>query len=190
MGRLPNLRQVNPGPPARVDEPSRKRTRAHASARSSAPVENGPGDPAVGPAPAPAVAPAPAPSVAPAPAIVVKRAIAPAVVTQAQPAGPAGELASAIYIAGGSGLEPGGRYLIRLDGDRLRLLGPIDRDPKVVAIEFSVAAADASVTGDRLLITQRGGRSASVLAFMQLVGMTPDALASAIVSAAQEANRR
>jgi hypothetical protein len=99
-----------------------------------------------------------------------------------------GAVATATYIAGSTSLEPGARYIIGVDGARLRLLGPVDVDPSAVALAFEIADVDASVIGGRLLISQHRG-SGAVLAFMSVAGMTPDRLASAIVGAAQEAAR-
>ena len=99
------------------------------------------------------------------------------------------DLATATYIAGNTTLEPGGRYLVSIDAARLRLLGPVDVNPSVVALDFDIADMDASVTGGRLLISQHRDRSGAVLAFMGVAGMTPDGLASAIVQAAKDSHR-
>ncbi len=100
-----------------------------------------------------------------------------------------GQLAAATYIAGSTSLTPGARYILSIDEDRLRLLGPVELNPSTVALEFDVAELDASVMGARLLISQQHGRSASILAFMLVSGMTPENLASAIVDAARAAGR-
>jgi hypothetical protein len=98
-----------------------------------------------------------------------------------------GVRATATYITGSTALEPGHRYIISVDGARLRLLGPVNVDPSVVALELDMADMDATSMAGRLLISQHGGRSGSVLAFMSVAGTTPDGLAAAIVEAGRTA---
>lgn len=106
-----------------------------------------------------------------------------------RPPTPSGPLASATYIAGSTSLTPGGRYTFSIDGSRFRLMGPVEIDPTAVAMEFDVAECDASVMEGRLLLSRHHGRSDSVLAFMLVTGMTPEALAAAIIDAADAAGR-
>ena len=96
-------------------------------------------------------------------------------------------LATAIYVTGSTALESGQRYIIGIDGTRLRFLGPVDVDPSAVALDLDVRRVDATALEGRVLITQRGSRSGSVHAFMSVAGTTPDGLASAIVEAARSA---
>jgi hypothetical protein len=58
----------------------------------------------------------------------------------------------------------GSRYVIVRHEDRLRLLGPVDRDPSVIALERPLAALTATAIGERLVITEgRGDRLAVAL---------------------------
>jgi hypothetical protein len=96
-------------------------------------------------------------------------------------------LATAIYVTGSTALESGQRYIIGIDGARLRFLGPVDIDPSAVALDLDVRRVDATALEGRVLITQPGSRSGSVHAFMSVAGTTPDGLAAAIVEAARSA---
>jgi hypothetical protein len=99
----------------------------------------------------------------------------------------AGLLATATYIVGTTNLEPGRRYAMKIEAARLRLLGSLDVEPTVIALELDVRDMDATSVGGRLLISQPGVRSGPVVAFMSIAGTTPDGLAATIVEAARAA---
>jgi hypothetical protein len=96
---------------------------------------------------------------------------------------------SGVYVTGSVGLRAGARYTIEADRTRLRVLGPVDGDPTVVAIERRLSGIDATGYNDRLIISEPdGGRSPVVLVFMAIGGGTPDAVAERIVQAAAAAD--
>jgi hypothetical protein len=92
--------------------------------------------------------------------------------------------ATAIYIAGTTRLEPGRRYSIAITNDRLRVQGPIDANPTVVALDRPLSGIDASAINGRLVLTEAGSRAGAVLAFMGISGTTPQQLAAEILAAA------
>lgn len=98
-------------------------------------------------------------------------------------------VATATYITGSAGMKPGHRYIISVDGERLRLLGPVDIDPTVVALDLDIRDVDATSIEGRLLISRPASRSGSAIAFMSVTGTTPDGMATAIVEAARVAAR-
>ena len=71
-------------------------------------------------------------------------------------------MATATYVTGSSSLTPGARYVIGVNRGRLRVHGPMDVDPSVLAVAFDIADA---------------------------MGMTPDGLAAAVTDAAHSAAR-
>ena len=94
-------------------------------------------------------------------------------------------LASGVFVNGTVGLQIGSRYLIALDGERLRVLGPADEDPSSVVFDRSVHEMDATGLNERLILNQRSNaRGASILAFISLAGGTPDGVAEEVVQAA------
>lgn len=96
---------------------------------------------------------------------------------------------SGVYVTGSVGLRAGARYTIEVDRSRLRVLGPVDNDPTVVALERRLSGIDATGYNDRLIISEPGGgRSPVVLVFMSIGGGTPDAVAERIVQAAAAAD--
>lgn len=98
-------------------------------------------------------------------------------------------LATAVYVTGSASLEPGRRYTIAIHGSRLRFLGPVDMDPSAVALDHAVGDVDATAIEGRLIVSDAGGRSLLVLAFMAVAGATPDGLAQAIVDAARSSGQ-
>jgi hypothetical protein len=66
-------------------------------------------------------------------------------------------LATGVYFGGTASLVVGSRYVIVRHDDRLRLLGPVDRDPSAVALERPLASLTATAIGDRLVITEGHG---------------------------------
>jgi hypothetical protein len=94
-------------------------------------------------------------------------------------------LTSAVYVTGSSSLESGRRYIIAIQGPRLRVLGPVDIDPSAVALDQALAEIDATSIEGRLVVSGPGGRSGTVLVFMSIAGTTPDIVATAIIEAAR-----
>jgi hypothetical protein len=73
-------------------------------------------------------------------------------------------LATGVYFGGTARLIVGSRYAIARHGTQLRLLGPVDRDPGVIAVERPLSAVTATAIGDRLIISEaRGDRLAIAL---------------------------
>jgi hypothetical protein len=96
-------------------------------------------------------------------------------------------LASAIYVTGSRGLQAGSRYGIAIHGGELRILGPVDIDPAAVAMVHSLRGIDATGLQGRLIITAvEGRRDHLALVFMSLAGGSTEAIADAIVAAANE----
>jgi capsular polysaccharide biosynthesis protein len=94
--------------------------------------------------------------------------------------------ATVVYVSGTSSLEAGRRYQLLIDGSQFRILGPLELDPSAVALDRAVAGLEASVVDGRLLISEPAGKSGFLLALMLTTGMSPVALAGAIVEAARE----
>jgi hypothetical protein len=78
-------------------------------------------------------------------------------------------LATAVYFGGTAGLVVGSRYAIVRQGDRLRLMGPIDWDPTATALERPLAEMMVTAVEDRLIIRSEGWRGVA-LAFGSLAG--------------------
>lgn len=97
----------------------------------------------------------------------------------------AGRLATAVYVTGSTSLEPGRRYAIRINGPHLQVLGPMDLDPTVVALDRTLAEVHATANEGRLVISEPGGRSGFAVAFMSIAETTAEGLATAIVNAAR-----
>jgi hypothetical protein len=95
-------------------------------------------------------------------------------------------LATATYVTGTARLEPGRRYGIAICDTRFQVLGPVDIDAKVVALERPVADINVSGLEGRLVVSEQT-RSGMVLAFMSVSGAGLDELAGAIRAAAQDA---
>jgi hypothetical protein len=96
-------------------------------------------------------------------------------------------LASAIYMTGSRGLQAGSRYGIAIAGDQLQILGPVDVDPAAVATVHSLAGVDATGLQGRLILTGGDGRRERLaLVFMSVAGASAEAVADAIVAAADE----
>lgn len=95
-------------------------------------------------------------------------------------------LASGIYVTGSVGLSVGSRYGIQLHGARLRVLGPVDRDPAIVALERPLDGTDATGYEGRLVINQtRNGKAALILVFMSITGSSTESVATEIAQAAR-----
>jgi len=93
-------------------------------------------------------------------------------------------LASAIYLTGSKALLAGSRYGIAIFGHTLRILGPVDVDPRAIVLERSLKGMDATGSQDRLVITATG-RGQFTLIFMSIAGGPADRVADYIVEAAR-----
>lgn len=93
-------------------------------------------------------------------------------------------IATAIYVAGSTNLEPGRRYAIAIEGTRLQILGPTDIDPSRMAIDRPLETLDARAIEGRFIVSDQRGW---VLAFMSVAGAKPADLAATVVAAASEA---
>jgi hypothetical protein len=99
-----------------------------------------------------------------------------------EPPEPPRILASGVFVAGSVALDIGSRYLIVIADDRLRVLGPADRDPTAVRFDRSIQDMDATGLNERLILNERSNaRGASVLAFTGLAGGSPDSVAEAVL---------
>ncbi|MGH2477591.1 MAG: hypothetical protein ACRDIL_20245, partial [Candidatus Limnocylindrales bacterium] len=63
-------------------------------------------------------------------------------------------LATAVYFGGTAGLVVGSRYVLVRHLETLQLLGPVDLDPSIVALERPLAGLTATAIGERLVITE------------------------------------
>lgn len=101
-------------------------------------------------------------------------------------------LATAVYFGGTAGLAVGGRYVIARQGPLFRLLGPVDLDPKRVALERPLARLAAVAVGERLIITEGdGARVSMALGMGALAGMSGPELEVALAAPdASTADRR
>jgi hypothetical protein len=63
-------------------------------------------------------------------------------------------------------------------------LGPLDFNPELVALERPLAGLFAHSIEGRLIVSEDGGRSRLLLAFMSINGPSTETLASAIGAAA------
>ena len=95
-------------------------------------------------------------------------------------------LATATFVTGTARLEPGRRYGIAICGERFQVLGPVDIDARLVALERPVADINVSALEGRLVVSEQK-RSGVVLAFMSVAGAGLDELAGAIREASQDA---
>ena len=86
-------------------------------------------------------------------------------------------LASAVFVTGSFGLVPGSWYTLETDGTDLRIVGPLDRDARAVALERPIVSLGASAVNGRLVVN---GEAGLVMVFMRVAGMSPEAVAEAI----------
>lgn len=93
-------------------------------------------------------------------------------------------LATAVYLTGSASLKPGYRYAIATYGSRFRVLGPLDIDPTIVALDRPAQSIEASDVEGRLLVSESNGRSSMTIAFMSVAGPSTRDLAETIRRAA------
>jgi capsular polysaccharide biosynthesis protein len=99
------------------------------------------------------------------------------------------QLGTAVYVTGSPSLEPGRRYILTIKGRQLQVLGPVDLDPALIALDRPLVDVHAIALDDRLVVTEPGSRSGLALAFMSIAGATTEGLATAIVKGARAAAR-
>jgi hypothetical protein len=75
-------------------------------------------------------------------------------------------LGSGVYAGGNRRLEPGNRYLLARVVDELQILGPVHLDPASIADRVPLAAIDAFVLEERLIIESRDGRADISMSFV------------------------
>lgn len=80
-------------------------------------------------------------------------------------------LSSGVYISGNAGLEIGACYGISRDGDRLRVIGPVDAGDLTIRYEGTIADFDITAMDDRVIISGREGRSTLAIVFRSIGGM-------------------
>ncbi len=93
--------------------------------------------------------------------------------------------ATGVYVAGTARLEAGRRYGIAVRESRLEILGPTDVSPTVVLLQRPIGAIDVTTVDGRLILSESGGGSGLVLAFMSVNGTSIDGLAATIRVAAE-----
>ncbi len=97
------------------------------------------------------------------------------------------ELATAVFITGSQALEPGRRYAIRIEGQRLQVAGPVDLDRTIIALDRPLAEVHATAIDGRVVVSESARGDG--MAFMSVMGSTSEGLASAIADAATAAAR-
>jgi hypothetical protein len=98
-----------------------------------------------------------------------------------QAGAPTHTLATAVYVAGSTDLQPGHRYAIAIRDSRLQILGPTELHPERVALDHPLAGLDVNLADGRLILADRNGFG---LAFMAVAGPSTRDLAVAITDAA------
>ena len=97
---------------------------------------------------------------------------------------PGRTIGAGLFLTGSASLQPGFRYAIAVSTTRLRILGPLDLDPEKVVMDRDLAPFDATVTEDRVMLTEGSpDRPRMFLVFERITGTTPAGLADEIVRA-------
>lgn len=172
----------DPGAAAREAERLTANTRniERSTAVSATPGRREPAAPQPGPRPAPT---APEPRVDPRDARPGRRR------RREQP-DPGRTLGAGLFLTGSASLQPGYRYTIAVTDTRLRILGPLDLDPGKVVMDRDLAPFDATVTEDRVMLTEGSpDRPRMFLVFERISGTTPEGLADEIARAVQAVPR-
>ena len=97
-------------------------------------------------------------------------------------------LATGVYFGGTARLVVGSRYAIVRHGSILRLMGPLDSDPSVVAVECSLDRVTATVIQDRLVVSDSEGGGLS-FAIGGLAGATGPQLEDALAVSGPDTER-
>ena len=97
-------------------------------------------------------------------------------------------LATGVYFGGTARLVVGSRYAIVRHGSILRLMGPLDSDPSVVAVECSLDRMTATVIQDRLVVSDSEGGGLS-FAIGSLAGTTGSQLEDSLAAGGPDTER-
>ena len=97
-------------------------------------------------------------------------------------------LATGVYFGGTARLVVGSRYAIVRHGSILRLMGPLDSDPSVVAVECSLDRMTATVIQDRLVVSDSEGGGLS-FAIGSLAGATGRQLEDSLAAGGPDTER-
>lgn len=77
-------------------------------------------------------------------------------------------LGSGVYVGGNRRMQTGNRYLLARVVDELQILGPVHLDPATIADRVPLAAIEAFVLEERLIIGSRDSSTEIAMAFVSL----------------------
>ena len=93
-------------------------------------------------------------------------------------------LATAVFLTGSSACRPGMHYALAIRGDSLLVLGPLEVDPDVIAVERPLASIAVTAYEDQLLVNDRRvGILTWSLAFRHLSGQSAATVERALLHA-------
>lgn len=93
-------------------------------------------------------------------------------------------LATAVFLTGSSACRPGMHYALAIRGDSLLVLGPLEVDPDVIAVERPLGSIAVTAYEEQLLINDRRvGILTWSLAFRHLSGQSASAVERALLHA-------
>ncbi len=93
-------------------------------------------------------------------------------------------LATAVFLTGSSACRPGMHYALAIRGDSLLVLGPLEVDPDVIAVERPLGSIAVTAYEEQLLINDRRvGILTWSLAFRHLSGQSAAAVERALLHA-------
>jgi hypothetical protein len=93
-------------------------------------------------------------------------------------------LATAVFLTGSSACRPGMHYALAIRGDSLLVLGPLEVDPDVIAVERPLGSIAVTAYEDQLLINDRRvGILTWSLAFRHLSGQSAATVERALLHA-------
>jgi hypothetical protein len=93
-------------------------------------------------------------------------------------------LATAVFLTGSSACRPGMHYALAIRGDSLLVLGPLEVDPDVIAVERPLGSIAVTAYEEQLLINDRRvGILTWSLAFRHLSGQSATAVERALLHA-------
>ena len=93
-------------------------------------------------------------------------------------------LATAVFLTGSSACRPGMHYALAIRGDSLLVLGPLEVDPDVIAVERPLGSIAVTAYEDQLLVNDRRvGILTWSLAFRHLSGQSAATVERALLHA-------
>jgi hypothetical protein len=93
-------------------------------------------------------------------------------------------LATAVFLTGSSACRPGMHYALAIRGDSLLVLGPLEVDPDVIAVERPLGSIAVTAYEDQLLVNDRRvGILTWSLAFRHLSGQSATTVERALLHA-------